>query len=188
MHEIRGMRKTSVFIALFLLIFDFEPQHTEVHFDTIRKMVRYFNQSEDQGKLFINYPRMQSYRHLVSLPDHHFLESKLQYQDFHHYKEIVLNESFNSNVATYDYITFVSLAYHHLCKLLRIQSNTLLVPSLDLYEQIEYIKVFDAQIHAIQKGFVWILNTCIMILVDYQPIHFFEQIEKHSTSFSLPSF
>ena len=53
---------------------------------------------------------MQSYRHLKSLPDKSFLQSKLDRRNFKNYKEIVSNESFNNAIASYDYTTFVSLA------------------------------------------------------------------------------
>ena len=41
------------------MIFDFDPQHDHPHFDTVRRMLKYFDDSTAQGKLFINYPMMQ---------------------------------------------------------------------------------------------------------------------------------
>lgn len=168
------------------MIFDFEPQHPDQHFDTIQKMIRYFNQSDERGKLFINYPMMQSYRHLKLLPDQSFLTSILLQKDFRHYKQIVSNESFNNDVSSYNYPTFMSLAYHHLLKLISIQKRELAVPSLSDYEKIDYAKIFDIQYANLQEGFIWILNTCIIILIDYQPSFFFDKVQKHQTSFMLP--
>ena len=54
------------------------------------------------------------------------------------------------------------------------------------YDAIDYAKIFDIQYENLQKGFIWILNTCILILIDYKPSSFFEQIQKHTTSFLLP--
>ena len=129
---------------------------------------------------------MQSYRHLKSLPDQSFLSSKLLENDFYHYKQIVSNESFNNDVSNYDYTTFMSLTYHHLVKLLFIQKNEIVVQTLSDYDAIDYAKIFDIQYENLQKGFIWILNTCILILIDYKPSSFFEQIQKHTTSFLLP--
>lgn len=129
---------------------------------------------------------MQSYRHLKSLPDQSFLSSKLLENDFYHYKQIVSNESFYNDVSNYDYTTFMSLTYHHLVKLLFIQKNEIVVPTLSDYDAIDYAKIFDIQYENLQKGFIWILNTCILILIDYKPSSFFEQIQKHTTSFLLP--
>ena len=123
---------------------------------------------------------------MKSLPDQSFLSSKLLEKDFYHYKQIVSNESFNNDVSNYDYTTFMSLTYHHLAKLLFIQKNEIVVPTLSDYDAIDYAKIFDIQYENLQKGFIWILNTCILILIDYKPSSFFEQIQKHTTSFLLP--
>lgn len=152
-----------------------------------KKMIRYFNQSAERGKLFINYPMMQSYRHLKSLPDKSFLQSKLDRRNFNHYKEIVSNESFNNAIASYDYTTFVSLAFHHLAKLLFIQSKKLSMPTIEDYDQLNYAKIFDIQYENLQNDYIWIVNTCIVILIDYKPLAFFNQISKHETTFRLPS-
>ena len=50
------------------MVFDFEPQHDHPHFDTLKRMINYYNDSTNQGKLFINYPMMQSYKHFDKLP------------------------------------------------------------------------------------------------------------------------
>lgn len=180
--EIFNLKYTDIY-----LIFDFEPQHPDLHYETIQKMIRYFNQSDERGKLFINYPMMQSYRHLKSLPDKSFLQSKLDRRNFNHYKEIVSNESFNNAIASYDYTTFVSLAFHHLTKLLFIQSKKLSIPTIEDYDQLNYAKIFDIQYENLQNDYIWIVNTCIVILIDYKPLAFFSQISKHETTFRLPS-
>ncbi len=181
--KIFDLKYTDVF-----LIFDFEPQHPDLHFETIQKMIRYFNQSDGRGKLFINYPMMQSYRHLNTLPDNTFIDSKLTRNDFNHYKEIVSNVSFNNDVSTYDYITFVSLAVHHLVKLLFIQNHDVGLHGIEDYKLLDYAKIFDVQCNNLESDFVWIVNTCIMILIDYKPTNFFNQIRKHNTTFKLPDY
>lgn len=170
------------------MIFDFEPQHPDCHFGTIRKMIQYFGQSEDHGKLFINYPMMQSYRHLKSLPDKEFLTSKLTSEDFGHYKHIVSDQSFNNDVSTYDYIDFISLTYHHLTKpvILQTEGKTH-YPDRDSYESLDYTEIFDDQCRNLNRGFIWIVNTCILIPIDYNPSSFFNQISNHRSSFLLPA-
>lgn len=179
--EIFDLKYTDIFF-----IFDFEPQHPDLHFDTIRKMIRYFNQSDERGKLFINYPMMQSYRHLQTLPNKDFLTSKLNKNDFNHYKEIVSHKSFNNDVSTYDYVIFVSLAYHHLVKALYIQNHILTTPTLSNFNELNYEKIFDIQCESLQQNYILIVNTCLLILIDYKPIDFFNQIERHKTKFLLP--
>lgn len=180
-NEIFDLKYTDIF-----LIFDFEPQHPNLHFDTIRKMIHYFNQSDDRGKLFINYPMMQSYRHLTTLPSDNFMKSSLYKNEFNNYKEIVSNNSFNNDVCTYDYTIFTSLAFHHLTKLLFIQNEVLSTPSIFNYERLNYLKIFDIQVNNLESDFIWIVNTSIMIMVDYKPTTFFNQITTHKTKFLLP--
>lgn len=179
--DIFNLKYTDIF-----LIFDFEPQHPDLHLDTIRKMMNYFNQSDERGKLFINYPMMQSYRHLKTLPYIEFLNSKLSKNNFNHYKEIVTNDSFNNDISTYDYTIFVSLAFHHLIKLLFIQDGNLSLPTIDDYYRLDYVAIFDNQCKNLENNFIWIVNTCILILVDYKPSVFFDQVIKHATAFKLP--
>lgn len=176
-----SMKYTDVF-----LIFDFEPQHPDKHYETIRKMLIYFNSSEDHGKLFINYPMMQSYRHLKSLPDINFFDSVVINKDFTKYKEIVSRDSFNNDVSSYDYPTIIALTYHHLMKAIKIQNNELLYPTYEDYEKIDYSIIFNHQYDNLSKGFVSIVNTCILILIGYKAREFFEQIQKHDNTFELP--
>lgn len=179
--DIFDLKYTDVF-----MIFDFEPQHPGLHFDTIYKMISYFDQSDGRGKLFINYPMMQSYRHLKALPDLAFLNSKLLKEDFSQYKEIVSNESFNNDISKYDYTVLASLAFHHLTKLVFIQTHHLKFPSIEDYDALNYAEIFDIQCVNLKSNFIWIVNTCILILLDYKPEAFFDQITKHSTTFQLP--
>ena len=75
------------------LIFDFEPQHDCPHFDIIRRMLGYFADSTDHGKLYINYPMMQSYKDLESLPDDGFADRQVLVDDVKEYKKFPLYNS-----------------------------------------------------------------------------------------------
>ena len=52
-----------------VLIFDLEPQHPGFSEEKIREMVDYFVESSDMGKLYINYPMVESFYHMKSIPD-----------------------------------------------------------------------------------------------------------------------
>ena len=51
------------------LVFDYERQDPKFDERKIMEMQTQFNDSTDNGKLFINYPMVESYRHFVKLPD-----------------------------------------------------------------------------------------------------------------------
>lgn len=49
------------------LIFDYEPHDSDFSFEKIQRMLNKFSSEEDQGKLYLNYPILESYLH-DSLP------------------------------------------------------------------------------------------------------------------------
>lgn len=59
------------FIDVFL-IFDFERQDTYYSGETIKKMQSYFIDSTDMGKLYINYPMVESYWDTYDMPGESF--------------------------------------------------------------------------------------------------------------------
>lgn len=52
-----------------LLIFDLDPQDKSFTEDKILSMMRFFSESSDMGKLYINYPMVESFYHMKSIPD-----------------------------------------------------------------------------------------------------------------------
>ena len=75
---------------------------------------------------------------------------------------------------------------NHLTKLLSIQNKENRAPTIDDYDHLNYAEIFDIQYENLKNNFIWIVNTCILILIDYKPKNFFDQITKHETSFKLP--
>lgn len=166
------------------LIFDFEPQHDSPHFETIRRMLNYFQDSTSQGKLFINYPMMQSYKHLPALPDSQFFKTKATISDWGHYKQIVDNISAYTDITKYTYPIFVSLAAHHLKKANYVLTGSYTLPTLDEYCSWNLTDVFDKQlVYKNHDSFVYVLNTCIFVLADYRPTSFFRELRNRGNQF-----
>lgn len=115
------------------MIFDFDPQHDLPHFDTVNRMLKYFNDSTDQGKLFINYPMMQSYKHITHLPDDEFKYRCVDMDQIKKYKELVGRESKYTDLTQYTYETFYSLAVHHLRKANMILTGSYETPLVSQY-------------------------------------------------------
>ena len=160
------------------MIFDFEPQHNLPHFETIRSMLNYYSDSSSQGKLFINYPMMQSYKHFSALPDPEFYLTSVTSDEWSNYKEIVGKVSRFSDVSKYTYPTFVSITAHHLMKANYILTGLFVLPTKEQYEVWKLTEIFEKQVeNKNQRSFVYVLNTCIFILVDYGPISFFKLLK-----------
>ena len=87
--------------------------------------------------------------------------------------------SFNTDtINTHNYFTSFSKFF--------IQNKENRAPTMDDYDHLNYAKIFDIQYENLKNNFIWIVNTCILILIDYKPKNFFDQITKHETSFKLP--
>lgn len=52
-----------------LLIFDLDPQDPQFSMDKIMKMAQYFVESSDMGMLYLNYPMVEAFYHMKSIPD-----------------------------------------------------------------------------------------------------------------------
>lgn len=78
-----------------ILIFDYERHDPSFSEHKIMSMQKYFADSTGVGKLYINYPMIESYKHFKSLPDNDFLYSKIavSMQPGRKYKNFVNAES-----------------------------------------------------------------------------------------------
>ena len=78
-----------------ILIFDYE--HHDICFtdEKIQKMQKHFNSMSDDGILYINYPMIEAYRHIHSIPDVEYFERyvSVRCQPGKEYKQLVEKES-----------------------------------------------------------------------------------------------
>ena len=178
-RELLSAHYTDIF-----LIFDFEPRDHTPRFEIIRRMLAYFNDSTTRGKLFINYPMMQSYKHFPKLPFPEFKDETVSCVDCKRYKEHVSNISKYTDLAKYDYPLFMSLAVHHLCKANFLLTEIYEIPTVEDYLSWEMPQIFDRQVSSLNNDeMVFVLNTCIFILCDYKPTSFFRQLSDRKQQF-----
>lgn len=78
-----------------ILVFDYERHDPNFSETKILEMQQYFNDAADTGKLYINYPMIESYQHLNMLPDADFAERRIpvSLQPGKEYKALVRRES-----------------------------------------------------------------------------------------------
>ena len=82
-----------------LLIFDMDPQDPRFSSDKLAQMIDYFTESSDMGKLYINYPMVEAFYHMKSIPDKEFYGycAELKELKEHKYKSRVAEECRNKN-------------------------------------------------------------------------------------------
>lgn len=73
------------------LVFDYERHDVNFSVDKINQLHRYFHDAADMGKLYINYPMIESYQHFCDFPDTQFDDLKISVtlQPGAKYKEMV---------------------------------------------------------------------------------------------------
>lgn len=78
-----------------VLVFDYERHDVNFSEEKILQMQRCFADAADMGRLYINYPMIESYRHLCQLPDKDFAERKIpvSLQPGKEYKALVDHET-----------------------------------------------------------------------------------------------
>lgn len=77
------------------LVFDYERHDPQFSQEKIFKMQKYFESSTDMGKLYLNYPMIESYMHLKSLSDDAYINriTPVSLQPGEKYKRLVKSES-----------------------------------------------------------------------------------------------
>lgn len=57
-----------------ILIFDLDPQDPQFSGDKVLEMMEFFTESSDMGKIYINYPMVEAFYHMRSIPDEAYNE------------------------------------------------------------------------------------------------------------------
>ena len=151
-----------------LLIFDLDPQDTEFSSEKIHRMLEYFNESEN-GMLYINYPMVESYYHMKSLPDPEYQIRTVSLDDLERkeYKTRVRDEclcNFRDFAQSKEECNIV--IRQNLEKALRItgkmaDENLFLPLSLDI------LSVQDSKMK--EDRILYVLCTCVFYIVDFNP-------------------
>lgn len=78
-----------------ILIFDYDRHDPGFSEQKIVKMQEYFNDMADNGRLYLNYPMIEAYQHLKSMPDEEYSERivSVTLQPGARYKELVKKDS-----------------------------------------------------------------------------------------------
>ena len=86
-----------------ILVFDYERHDKNFSERKIEEMQNSFSDAADMGKLYINYPMIESYQHLKTIPDCDFADRKIpvSLQPGSKYKELVGRETIIEKVVDF---------------------------------------------------------------------------------------
>jgi hypothetical protein len=84
-----------------LLIFDLDPHDPQFLANKILEMMQFFTESSDMGKLYLNYPMVESFYHMKSIPDAEFNSYKTSIEELKTYKQRVNSENRNHDYSKF---------------------------------------------------------------------------------------
>ena len=141
--------------------------------DCIIEMAEYFNDETDpsKGKLYINYPMMESYRDCNDFYDELFIYNTVALNDIPYYKEIAAQKKLSGyNISKYSIENFSDLMRMNLNKLAYISGT-------ENYKALSYNQYLNIslgeKIATVQKSSIInnsclnVLNTTLFFLIDY---------------------
>ena len=86
-----GKRLDTLFSQIFLF-FDYDFQNSNLPIEELNRqvnvMLNLFDDETSNGKLYINYPMIESLRYTKKLPDYHYFEYTVLRDDCHEFKRI----------------------------------------------------------------------------------------------------
>ena len=162
------------------LIFDLDLQHYDVSkrenveygLSQVIEMLEKFNDESDPtiGKMYINYPMIESYRDCESFFDNGYKEKEVCLGDVTKYKETVGERGIKLNLSKYTFENFIQLTRMNIYKANYIVNGT--------FEKIEYGKyvkdldqkqILSAQnINILENSLIKVLHSGYFFMVDYR--------------------
>ena len=124
------------------MFFDYDGHATNASDEKIKKMLEFFNEETEKGKLYISYPMVEAFKHIEDFDA--FEELKVPCKKNIDYKRIVRQKGLKSlkHIINYEIDNWSELINAHLKKMNKIVHNSYIFPN-DIIEQ---IIIFDNQL------------------------------------------
>lgn len=156
----RGVLSKNYFSAIYL-IFDFEAHYQKYSDKTILNILEVFSNETENGKIYINYPMVESFYHLKSLPDENYKNSTIKFplKSGKEYKKIVnLEMAFPKNKISDEILELIILQNFEKSQLITNSNKNEIDYKLILAKQIEQKNKYNM---------LYILSTFPLMLIDY---------------------
>ena len=152
-------RTKGAFSSIYL-VFDFEHHYQKYSDDKIKDMLKYFDNETENGKLYINYPMVEAFYHIKSIPDKDYVDRKVNLDILKNsgkqYKKLVNEETCirKSNIKNDEYAEIVKNNY--------IKAKNICCNDID------YLKILNYEINcANEHNYIDVLSTLPLFLTDY---------------------
>lgn len=152
------------------LIFDYEPQDHMFKAEEISIMMNYFSESTDNGKLYINYPSVESFKHFKAIPDESFLSKNIHISEFQDrsYKQLINQETFCTDLRKYDKEIFDYIISENIRKAEYLENQMISDNIQESYRHIDENHLLEKINHQfMQSSLIPILNTSLYFICEY---------------------
>ena len=164
-NEVLRQKYTDIILA-----FDYEPQDNRFDIERINKLAEIFNESTENGKLYINYPMCEAYKHFKELPDAEFQNRVIDLECLkkHEYKKLVSHEGKYNDLRKIPRPLLNKMIYYHIKKAHYLQTKKGTFDLTNDYYDIDLKKILSIQnefLTEVEK--VYVLCTCVFFISDY---------------------
>ncbi len=154
------------------LVFDAEFQDPRFDYENLKTMLEYFDNSTENGKLYLNYPMMESYLHLKKLNDPEYLTRTVYSSDIKSYKRTARAECCKelSNAGCYTRDLILVIVHHNYLK-----ARLLLGAGIEHSEDICPVSdsgylLFIKQWETLrEEDRIYVLNTSVFLALEHDP-------------------
>ncbi|MGL5278038.1 MAG: hypothetical protein ACRC8M_03000 [Cetobacterium sp.] len=135
------------YIAIYLF-FDYDGHDSLADDKKIIEMLKYFNNETIEGKLYINYPMIESLKHIKTLDGDDLKDATYEIKKGSSYKDVVAKDGASryQNITVYTFEIWQDIIKCHLKKL-----NYILNGKFEVQEQKDLLNINQEKIFAIQK-------------------------------------
>ena len=153
-----------------LLIFDLDPQDSLFTPEKIQSLQAYFTESSDMGRLYINYPMVEAFYHMTSIPDPLYLSRCVTMDEL---KAKTYKTRVNKETRMRSYTKFI--IDREACSIVVRQNIEKAWHILNrkncesLQGNIPLMDVLTAQMASLGNGYLYVLCTCVFFVYEYNP-------------------
>lgn len=162
------------------LIFDSDFQDNNYSDYKIKKMVDFFDDEYEKGKLYVNYPMIESYRHHdnFNLNKYLFNEVEMDGLTSESYKKLVDTYGSRKSLNSYNVTTFNRLQYINLYKAEFLVKGNKRFPTYNEYiNELTQNAILTKELELKKSGFVSPLNTSLFLLINILGEKYYKKIK-----------
>lgn len=152
-----------------LLIFDFDPQDNRYSADKLLRLLEIFKESTQMGRLYINYPMVESFYHFCSLKDNSFLQAMFNLKEIS--SGSIYKEKVNKLTCIHQLRDVSKKELAYMIRLILKKVNLICArecKSAELADDL--MDVAECQISRLKANQeMYVLNTCILYVYEYNP-------------------